>query len=92
MSARSGASTAGDRAAPSTRPLVFHPRAAASTLERRLRAAVRGDVLFDAASRGRYATDASIYQVDPVGVLVPRSVDDVRAARELDLVWRPAAE
>ena len=32
------------------------------------------------ASRGRYATDASIYQVEPVGVLVPRSDDDVRAA------------
>ncbi len=37
-------------------------------------------MLFDAASRGRYATDASIYQVDPVGVLVPRTTDDVRAA------------
>jgi FAD/FMN-containing dehydrogenase len=37
-------------------------------------------VLFDAASRGRYSTDASIYQVEPVGVLVPRSFDDVRAA------------
>ncbi len=42
--------------------------------------AVEGDVLFDAGSRGRYATDASIYQVEPVGVLVPKSADDVRAA------------
>jgi FAD/FMN-containing dehydrogenase/Fe-S oxidoreductase len=51
-----------------------------SELARRLRGAVAGDVLFDAASRGRYATDASIYQVMPVGVVVPRTHDDVRAA------------
>ena len=37
-------------------------------------------MLFDAASRGRYATDASIYQIEPVGVLVPKTIDDVRAA------------
>ena len=35
---------------------------------------------FDAGSRLRYATDASIYEIEPVGVLVPRSIDDVRAA------------
>src|SRR6185369_9147290 len=49
-------------------------------LAARLASAVAGDVLFDAASRGRYATDASIYQVEPIGVLVPKSTDDVRAA------------
>ncbi|HET7097861.1 MAG TPA: FAD-binding and (Fe-S)-binding domain-containing protein, partial [Casimicrobiaceae bacterium] len=49
-------------------------------LAARLARVVQGDVLFDAASRGRYATDASIYQVEPVGVLVPKTVDDVRAA------------
>jgi hypothetical protein len=37
-------------------------------LERRLRQEITGDVLFDAFSRGRYATDASHYQVMPVGV------------------------
>jgi FAD/FMN-containing dehydrogenase/Fe-S oxidoreductase len=51
-----------------------------SELARCLAQAVRGEVLFDAASRARYATDASIYQVEPVGVLVPASHDDVRAA------------
>jgi FAD/FMN-containing dehydrogenase/Fe-S oxidoreductase len=51
-----------------------------SLLARRLSAECRGDVLFDAASRGRYATDASIYQIDPVGVVVPRDEDDVRTA------------
>jgi FAD/FMN-containing dehydrogenase len=45
-----------------------------------LRDCVAGEVLTDAASRGRYATDASIYQVEPLAVLVPKSDDDVRAA------------
>jgi FAD/FMN-containing dehydrogenase/Fe-S oxidoreductase len=62
------------------KPLVFHPGPAGGSLARRLREAIEGDVLFDAASRGRYATDASIYQVEPVGVVVPRTHDDVRAA------------
>src|SRR6202008_4324555 len=49
-------------------------------LERRLKGEVAGDVLFDRFSRGRYATDASHYQMMPVGVVVPRTVDDaVRA-------------
>jgi FAD/FMN-containing dehydrogenase/Fe-S oxidoreductase len=46
----------------------------------RLRGAIEGELLTDDASRGRYATDASIYQVMPLAVLVPRSDDDVRAA------------
>ncbi len=52
----------------------------ATTLETRLRGALKGDVLFDAFSRGRYATDASIYQIEPVGVVVPRDAEDVAAA------------
>jgi FAD/FMN-containing dehydrogenase/Fe-S oxidoreductase len=54
--------------------------AAASPLRAALARACRGEVLFDAASRGRYATDASIYQVMPIGVVVPRDEDDVLAA------------
>ncbi len=50
------------------------------TLQRRLRAETRGELMFDAASRGRYATDASIYQQMPLGVLVPKTPDDVAAA------------
>ncbi|MGH6623214.1 MAG: FAD-binding oxidoreductase, partial [Burkholderiaceae bacterium] len=65
------------------RPLVFHPRAGDSELATRLRGAVQGEVLFDAASRGRYSTDASIYQVAPVGVLVPATEEDVHAAIDL---------
>ncbi|MGB8486888.1 MAG: FAD-binding and (Fe-S)-binding domain-containing protein, partial [Xanthobacteraceae bacterium] len=49
-------------------------------LERRLKAEITGDVLFSRFDRGRYATDASHYQVMPVGVVVPRSMADVERA------------
>ena len=49
-------------------------------LERDLRAAVRGEVRFDAKARALYATDASPYRIPPVGVVVPLDEDDVRAA------------
>jgi FAD/FMN-containing dehydrogenase/Fe-S oxidoreductase len=48
-------------------------------LAARLRREVEGAVLFGAGDRGRYATDASIYQVMPEGVVIPRSIDDVAA-------------
>lgn len=51
-----------------------------NTLEQNLRRNLRGEVLFDRASRGRYATDASIYQVEPVGVVVPRDEADLALA------------
>src|SRR5438128_8670089 len=51
-----------------------------STLERRLRSEMTGDVLFDAFNRGRYATDASFYQIVPAGVVVPRSMDEALKA------------
>lgn len=41
---------------------------------------VQGDLLFDSFSRGRYATDASFYQMMPLGVLSPKSEDDIRTA------------
>ncbi len=44
---------------------------------------VQGDLLFDPYSRGRYATDASIYQMMPLGVLSPKSEDDISAAIEI---------
>ena len=73
-------SAKGAPSAANAKPLVFHPHRSDGGLAARLSRAVAGDVLFDAASRGRYATDASIYQVEPVGVLVPKNIDDVRAA------------
>src|SRR5579864_2072715 len=49
-------------------------------LAARLKSALRGEVLFDAGSRGRYSTDASIYQIEPIGVIVPEEIGDVAAA------------
>ncbi|MGY4622955.1 FAD-binding and (Fe-S)-binding domain-containing protein [Bradyrhizobium sp. USDA 4486] len=52
----------------------------ASSLERRLRSEVTGDVLFDPFSRGRYATDASFYQIMPAGVVVPKTMGEALRA------------
>jgi FAD/FMN-containing dehydrogenase/Fe-S oxidoreductase len=46
-------------------------------LRRDLEAHVAGEVRFDDVSRALYSTDASVYQIQPAGVLVPRSRDDV---------------
>jgi FAD/FMN-containing dehydrogenase/Fe-S oxidoreductase len=51
-----------------------------SALAQRLNRELEGDVLFDRFSRGRYATDASIYQMEPMGVIVPRTARDVSRA------------
>ncbi|HJZ46951.1 MAG TPA: FAD-linked oxidase C-terminal domain-containing protein [Roseiflexaceae bacterium] len=48
-----------------------------------LRAQVRGDVRFDPVSRALYATDASIYQIEPLGVVLPRDEQDVAAVLRL---------
>jgi FAD/FMN-containing dehydrogenase/Fe-S oxidoreductase len=52
-------------------------------LERRLKRAIDGDILFDRFARGRYATDASSYQVMPAGVVAPRTTEGAVAALEL---------
>ena len=44
---------------------------------------VSGEVRFDPFSRVLYSTDASIYQMEPVGVVIPRSIDDVLAVVEV---------
>jgi FAD/FMN-containing dehydrogenase len=49
-------------------------------LERRLKAEQVGEVHFDAFARGRYATDASHYQVMPLGVVVPRTMAEAERA------------
>jgi FAD/FMN-containing dehydrogenase/Fe-S oxidoreductase len=54
--------------------------AARRALALRLRRETRADVLFTDSDRGRYATDASIYQVMPEGVIAPRDETDVVAA------------
>jgi FAD/FMN-containing dehydrogenase len=55
----------------------------AGQLARRLSQETRGEVLFSPADRGRYATDASIYQQMPVGVFVPQDADDVRVTLDI---------
>jgi FAD/FMN-containing dehydrogenase/Fe-S oxidoreductase len=42
--------------------------------------AVRGEVRFDLHNRLLYATDASLYQVEPLGVVIPEDIDDAAAA------------
>ena len=48
-----------------------------STIATRLRNELEGEVIFDAFSRGRYSTDASIYQIEPIGVVLPRNEQDI---------------
>ena len=43
---------------------------------------VTGDILFDLFSRGRYAMNASLCQMTPLGIFPPRSEDNIRAAIE----------
>src|SRR5258706_10943017 len=64
-------------------PIKLHPRANASPLARRLKRETQGEVLFDAYSRGRYSTDASIYQIEPVGVVIPKTENDAQIALQI---------
>jgi FAD/FMN-containing dehydrogenase len=72
---------------PADRPVplgtMLPPSEICEALAQRLRAETEGEVLFDTASRGRYATDASIYQIMPAGVLVPRNERDIATALQI---------
>src|SRR5437868_9616584 len=48
-------------------------------LESDLRSRIAGEVRFDTSSRALYATDGSSYRQVPIGVVIPRSYDDVIA-------------
>src|SRR3954467_7732462 len=61
-----------------TSTIKLHPNANASPLARRLKRETQSEVLFDAGSRGRYSTDASIYQIEPVGVVIPKTESDAQ--------------
>ena len=56
---------------------------ATGALEAELRRRVQGEVRFDAYSKAMYSTDASIYRMDPVGVVIPRNADDAAAVVEI---------
>src|SRR4051812_16433886 len=55
----------------------------AARLEHRLRRELRGEVLFDAFTRARYSTDASVYQIEPLGVAIPKDKNDIAAALQI---------
>ncbi|MCH7749404.1 MAG: FAD-binding protein, partial [Acidobacteria bacterium] len=55
-------------------------------LRRELEASLEGDVRFDALTRALYSTDASVYQIEPTGVVIVRSRDDV--VRTIDIARR----
>jgi FAD/FMN-containing dehydrogenase/Fe-S oxidoreductase len=57
-------------------------------LARHLRAHLQGEVRFDPPSRKLYATDASIYQVEPLGVVIPRTAEDVVATVQVAAAMR----
>ncbi len=57
----------------------FKRQALAAHLGRHL----RGEVRFDATSRRLYSTDASIYQIEPLGVVLPQTVEDLHAAVQI---------
>jgi len=52
-------------------------------LQTRLQKNTSGEVLTDLASRGRYATDASIYQTIPISVFIPKTAQDIQAAIQI---------
>ena len=49
----------------------------ADALRRDLAASIAGEVRFDRISRALYSTDASVYQIEPLGVVVAKSRDDI---------------
>src|SRR5262245_25637070 len=55
------------------------PAPSLNRLADRLRRESQAEVAFDRGMRGLYATDASLYQIEPIGVVVPRTADDVVA-------------
>jgi FAD/FMN-containing dehydrogenase len=58
-------------------PQADASRVDAGMLENRLRSAIAGEVRFDRISRALYSTDASVYQIEPLGVVVARNRDDI---------------
>src|SRR5262249_1793799 len=48
-----------------------------------LKSGIQGEVRFDRASRLMYSTDASIYEIEPIGVVIPRTHEDVFTTMEI---------
>ncbi len=58
-------------------------RSQISDLRRELEAAIDGEVRFDRVTRALYSTDASVYQIEPLGVVIPRSPEAVIRAVQI---------
>jgi FAD/FMN-containing dehydrogenase/Fe-S oxidoreductase len=61
----------------------LNAKANTNPLAIRLKKELQGEVLFDDFSRGRYSTDASIYQIMPIGVVVPKNEEDVQITLQI---------
>ena len=83
MNARLPISITQDNAVSASEQIAHGSNEIAAKLAKRLAQETQGEVLFGAAERGRYSTDASIYQITPVGVFIPRSQEDVRTALDI---------
>jgi FAD/FMN-containing dehydrogenase/Fe-S oxidoreductase len=59
------------------------PALDAGTLRRELEGKIEGEVRFDPVSRALYSTDASVYQIAPVGVVIPRNREDILRSLEI---------
>src|ERR1700733_3532278 len=53
------------------------------TLAGHLRKNLQGEVRFDKTSRRLYSTDASIYQIEPLGVVIPRVTEDIQITGQI---------
>jgi FAD/FMN-containing dehydrogenase/Fe-S oxidoreductase len=61
----------------------FAPVVDDGALRRELESQIEGEVRFDAVSRALYSTDASVYQIPPVGVVIPRNRQDILRSLEI---------
>jgi len=68
---------------PSSHARAYDTFPAAEELEQHLRAAIRGEVRFDAAAKALYSTDASNYRQIPIGLVIPLDEADVIATVDL---------
>jgi FAD/FMN-containing dehydrogenase/Fe-S oxidoreductase len=55
----------------------------AGALRRELESKIEGEVRFDAVSRALYSTDASVYEIKPIGVVIPRNREDILRSLEI---------
>ena len=55
----------------------------ADRFRQELKSKVEGEVRFDPVSRALYSTDASVYQIQPVGVVIPRNREDIMRSLEI---------